>query len=373
MQKEDKPYKIEKFEGRQSASVFVQSIFVPVLVQLVFILMLSALVQTDNIDEYTKTNPWIDWVLTILIQLSFLGIFIFFTRRKNIDGIAAAKINKKVTPIQVLIFVGIAVTVLFVFDPLVILFDEFIKLLGYKTPEFVLGEINTWGTYIGGIFALCVLPAICEELIFRGVLTNGLAGYGKKTAVLMTGLCFSLMHQNPDQTVHQFLLGCLLGWVLLETDSFWSVSLIHFFNNFIVLTVEFFTVSTGIELFAWTVGSTFVETLFIRIGISLVLGAALYGLLYALRKTAKKEPAVGLAEEKIPVPSFKMPFADVLTPGGRGDEDKIKIVESVYKKQVEEWSGAGKAREKKAALYTLLLGLGFCFVMWLYSFFLGVK
>ncbi len=47
------------------------------------------------------------------------------------------------------------------------------------------------------------------------------------------------MHGNPIQTVHQFLLGMVLAYIVLVSRSLWAAVLLHFFNNFLSLTLDY--------------------------------------------------------------------------------------------------------------------------------------
>ena len=74
---------------------------------------------------------------------------------------------------------------------------------------------------------------ILEELIFRGVMLDGLLRrYKPLTAVLVSSLLFGLAHLNPWQFVTGFVLGCFLGWVYFRTGSVVACIVIHMSANF---------------------------------------------------------------------------------------------------------------------------------------------
>ena len=85
------------------------------------------------------------------------------------------------------------------------------------------------------------VPAVCEELVFRGVVAQGLVrGMRNKTlAVVVSGALFSLFHANPAQTLHQFAVGCLLSVLLIRGGSLWSCVIVHFVNNLAAVVCEF--------------------------------------------------------------------------------------------------------------------------------------
>lgn len=88
------------------------------------------------------------------------------------------------------------------------------------------------------VLALGVLPGICEELFFRGVLFGGLrrAMSGAGT-VVVSALAFGLFHvvlaggAAPERLAPSMVMGLLLGWVRLRTDSCGPGVLLHVLHN----------------------------------------------------------------------------------------------------------------------------------------------
>jgi len=83
-------------------------------------------------------------------------------------------------------------------------------------------------------FLTFVLAApILEELIFRGVMLDGLLKrYKPLTAILVSSALFGLVHLNPWQFVSGFVLGCFMGWVYFRSHSVGATMLIHMSVNF---------------------------------------------------------------------------------------------------------------------------------------------
>lgn len=79
--------------------------------------------------------------------------------------------------------------------------------------------------------AVALVPAVCEEFFFRGVITSGLCRFGNAVAVIGGAVMFALMHQNPAQLFYTFMVGIFLGYVYVKTESIACCTLIHFINN----------------------------------------------------------------------------------------------------------------------------------------------
>jgi membrane protease YdiL (CAAX protease family) len=91
------------------------------------------------------------------------------------------------------------------------------------------------------MLVVAVLPAIFEELLFRGVLLQGLKGFPVWLAALICGGLFSLFHQNPAQTLYQFFCGVAFALLALRSGSILPTVVAHFCNNAFVLCAEKFS------------------------------------------------------------------------------------------------------------------------------------
>ena len=88
--------------------------------------------------------------------------------------------------------------------------------------------------------ATAVVPAFCEEFLFRGLVTCQLLPYGKTTAVLGSALLFGLIHQNPSQFFYATVAGVVLALAVIESGSVWVGVIIHLINNLISVMGEVF-------------------------------------------------------------------------------------------------------------------------------------
>ncbi len=84
------------------------------------------------------------------------------------------------------------------------------------------------------LFAL--VPAVCEELAFRGFILSGLRHLGrKKLAILITSLFFGLTHAVAQQQIMAAITGMLLGYLAVQTGSVLPSMLFHFVHNGLVV------------------------------------------------------------------------------------------------------------------------------------------
>ena len=100
---------------------------------------------------------------------------------------------------------------------------------------------TTLSVLFSNILAMAIVPAICEELFFRGVLLPWLKNsfHNKHLAVCLSALIFSAIHVQFFGFFPRLLLGAYLGYLFLWTGSLWMPIIAHFLNNAIVVVPAF--------------------------------------------------------------------------------------------------------------------------------------
>ncbi len=83
-------------------------------------------------------------------------------------------------------------------------------------------------TMIFAVLTAVVLAPILEELIFRGIILDGLLEtYSPNIAIFVTSLLFGIYHLNLIQFIYGFIIGIFLGWVYYHSKSLSLPMLIH--------------------------------------------------------------------------------------------------------------------------------------------------
>ena len=84
----------------------------------------------------------------------------------------------------------------------------------------------------------CLLPALGEEWLFRGLFQGFLRPWGSGPAILTSALLFGLLHGEAGQCLAAFLCGLLLGLLAEGTGSLWPAVALHFGNNLLIFAGE---------------------------------------------------------------------------------------------------------------------------------------
>ena len=96
-------------------------------------------------------------------------------------------------------------------------------------------DVNPWVL----VLFLAVVPALCEELFFRGYALSGLRGsLGKVGAVVVVAIAFGMTHYSAQRMVTTTALGLLLGMLVVQYQSIWPAMIAHFMHNSISLTAS---------------------------------------------------------------------------------------------------------------------------------------
>ena len=93
--------------------------------------------------------------------------------------------------------------------------------------------LNT--SYIFIFISTCIIAPIFEEILYRGVLLNGLLKkYNYKKAIIYSAIIFGIAHMNLPQGVNAFFLGVIIGLAYYYARSIYLCMAMHFVNNFLV-------------------------------------------------------------------------------------------------------------------------------------------
>jgi membrane protease YdiL (CAAX protease family) len=113
-----------------------------------------------------------------------------------------------------------------------------VPLLG-EPPDMPGLQAASWPQLLLILVCAGLLPAFCEETLFRGAIQGVLVRRGAGRAVVVTSILFGVYHLSPWSLVPAFFLGLLFGGLAERTGSTVPSMLAHFGNNATAVTVGF--------------------------------------------------------------------------------------------------------------------------------------
>ena len=226
--------------AKASGLAFSVAAVLPVALSIVFLIAIALLGLAKGNYE---TQDWYLYSSFLLPQMGFAIVVFWYLRYRNIPlkrAVFSQKCRYKYFLIAFLLQVG-----LLCLSELNVWFLNWLDGFGYTDTGIVLPSMDGWG-FVGVMLTVGVLPALLEEIIFRGVLLDGLKkAFSLPVAVLVCGALFSLYHQNPAQTLYQFCCGTAFALVAVKSGSIFPTVFSHFLNNaFIVVLYKL-----GVESF----------------------------------------------------------------------------------------------------------------------------
>lgn len=139
---------------------------------------------------------------------------------------------KKVLKINKISFVDIVFSILIAFlaHPVAGFFSELTGLF-FDNPVVETFNLIQSMPFPAMLFTMAITPAICEELITRGIFLHGYEKSKLWVACFINGLVFSMLHMDFQQSLYTFLLGMVFAYMVKATNSIWSSVLCHFTFN----------------------------------------------------------------------------------------------------------------------------------------------
>jgi membrane protease YdiL (CAAX protease family) len=118
---------------------------------------------------------------------------------------------------------------------------SFLLELERQQTEMIEGFLKSDFNIALALFHVAMVPAICEEILYRGFALNLLRRTKAAwTAILITGIIFGFYHLRLSQVIPLAMIGIFLGWITVKSGSLIPAMVGHFVNNaFSVLLVKF--------------------------------------------------------------------------------------------------------------------------------------
>lgn len=237
------------YNNDDSGKVFLLVILFQLLLSLVVSLLIGQIAAAKEIDPKTITsNIWYILANVALNILVYFLVYFLFSRYRQIE-LKAVKVDFKMKWHTYFIVVAIGIIALLGSQYFIGAVDELLKIVGYPLSSGVGINPTNFGSFILAVVIYCLVPAVCEELIFRGIIFNGLnRRFKTPVAITLSALLFALFHVSLQQLVYPFILGMIMAWVVARTGSIVASMIIHFVNNFLVVLMAYLSNVTSFSM-----------------------------------------------------------------------------------------------------------------------------
>ena len=194
------------------------------------LLLLSRLIDTLLLD---RDNEYLVVVLLQILIFIIPGYLFFRFRGKEYVGRMRLRAPKPDHIFIVASAAGALITGCFLLSVLMGNLSEGQSFVLYDT--FTSRHDGTMAGMLYLVLAYAILPAICEELIYRSMLCAEFEGKGVICAVIVSSLVFSMLHFNLLAMPVYLFAGVILALTMYATRSVFCTMIVHFLYNLFCL------------------------------------------------------------------------------------------------------------------------------------------
>lgn len=255
------------YDVNDAGKTFIWAVLTPqILGTLIYMIFLGVSSYSgETINEILSKTVNV-YILLMLTQFAFALVFFIYNRK--INYVKACKFNK-LSGENIFLCIIIAIIVLIGLTPISNISVQLMEQAGLEFSTALPIGLNSIGDLFLAIVLVAFVPAVLEELIFRGMILQGLRKFGSWPAILISAGLFALMHASAIQLVYTFLFGIVLALVVIKTGSILSSMICHFTANGLSLVLSYINVG-GEELGVATVSDFFIAIIIAVLTFSIV-------------------------------------------------------------------------------------------------------
>lgn len=193
----------------------------------------------QNAIEQSFQTSYFFKVLLLFFSELILVLFILYIKERLKIKLNDIIDTEKINSLFVTLILLFSVSYTFVSSELENIFTSIFRENISFSAEFIeiAGKPGLYRFLIAIVF-ICVLPAIFEEIFFRGLIQNSLSKkYGDIKALVIASIMFALVHITPSAIFPIFLLSLMLGFVFIKTMNLIYPIILHFMNNLICVLI----------------------------------------------------------------------------------------------------------------------------------------
>lgn len=237
-------YEKTLYNDEDAGKAYLLTLVVPIFFGFILTVIFNAIAVKSGLVNFSK-SPALYCIYLILVNGSMLATYFLYNKYSKTNFAKASLIKFKFGWKNLLMCVAVAFITLFGSLYLINYLFELLSKIGYNPDASLpLPLTNGWWLILN-LVVLALIPAICEELLYRGIIMNGLRKFGDVGAIFISALFFALAHGSAMQFFYQFILGVVLSAVVIKTGSIVASAVVHFLNNAIVVVYNYIFAQTG--------------------------------------------------------------------------------------------------------------------------------
>lgn len=145
-------------------------------------------------------------------------------------------------------------------------------------------DVHTFGGFAVNMLMIAIIPAIGEEMLFRGLFQRLFGEWFKNNhvAIFLAAFLFSAVHLQFYGFLPRMMLGVMFGYMYIWTGTLWAPIFAHFLNNGAAVLVSYLSNRGIIHADYEKFGST--DSVFLIFTSVVFTGLLLYGIFLRSRQ-----------------------------------------------------------------------------------------
>lgn len=168
-------------------------------------------------------------IIISIVSLFLVGMFYCWFSNTGLGYVIKVKWVKLSLSVPLIL---IALAVSFTADYLTELLQSTFSIFGVENGVELSTKSSTLIENILNIIAVSIIPPLVEEFLFRGILLGKLRFFGDSFALFVSSALFAVMHGNIIQIPFAFIVGLVLAFITIKTNSIVPAIIVHFLVNF---------------------------------------------------------------------------------------------------------------------------------------------
>lgn len=271
--------KQERKEIRKLGNIMGVALIAYLALQFFSVYLLEAFDLTDVFNNSVVFQNSFTIIAVELVALCVpFGIMALINKKKYETPVVPAK---KITFSRLVLWVGVGMLCCVGADYIVGILSVFSDAAGYSLEQPEMLEPDSLFSCVLSVLATAVIPPICEEFAMRCCGVGLLRKYGKGFAVVAVAMIFGLVHGNIVQFIFASLIGVILGFVTVKTDSILPAIFIHACNNGMSVFIDVLKYASG--------GKDVDDNATVALFVFWIVFGAICTVILALKKEFKKD------------------------------------------------------------------------------------
>lgn len=202
-------------------------------------LILSSLLSGLLYPLLDALNPQVQLlIINLVYYLPFVALPVFWLAKRT-PGLYEAYRPNPISLFNVISIVILAMLGLFFVNDISILWAIPFEALGLNPFAASIPAAQNARELVLNVVTVAVIPAVCEEFLFRGALLSAFERSGTRHAMWISSLLFMLVHASFAGAPSELILGMVLAFIVVWSDSIYAGLIYHTVHNATAVVLDY--------------------------------------------------------------------------------------------------------------------------------------